>query len=161
MKAIAYPTLADLHERVQPSRTTAERFARGYVSDPTGCWRWIKGKTTSGYGHFSIRGVYYQAHKIAYILHGGHIPPAFELDHLCRHRWCVNPAHLEPVTHKTNVRRGSSTRLTPERVEAIRRAVTGGLSYRQVGPRFGVDYSTVSRIMTGTRWSDTRAEVAA
>jgi hypothetical protein len=28
------------------------------------------------------------------------------VDHLCSVRHCVNPAHLEPVTQKVNVRRG-------------------------------------------------------
>jgi hypothetical protein len=29
-----------------------------------------------------------------------------ELDHLCRHRWCVNPVHLESVPHVVNMHRG-------------------------------------------------------
>jgi len=37
-------------------------------------------------------------------LHGP-VPDGFELDHLCRNRGCVNPAHLEKVTHEENVRR--------------------------------------------------------
>lgn len=29
------------------------------------------------------------------------------LDHLCRHRWCVNPMHVEPVTNLENILRGT------------------------------------------------------
>jgi len=36
----------------------------------------------------------------------GPIPPGFEPDHLCRNRRCINPAHLEPVTRRENLRRG-------------------------------------------------------
>ena len=38
----------------------------------------------------------------------GEIPAGRQLDHLCRNRLCVNPAHLEPVTNRTNTLRGNS-----------------------------------------------------
>jgi hypothetical protein len=46
------------------------------------------------------------AHRFAYELLVGPIPEDLELDHLCRVRHCVNPAHLEPVTHLENILRG-------------------------------------------------------
>ena len=47
------------------------------------------------------------AHRIGYEQLVGPIPKGLELDHLCRVRHCVNPDHLEPVTHKENTLRGS------------------------------------------------------
>ena len=47
------------------------------------------------------------AHRLTYQWAKGPIPAGMELDHLCRNRRCVNPAHLEPVTHRENVRRGA------------------------------------------------------
>lgn len=35
----------------------------------------------------------------------GPVPAGMELDHLCRVRCCVNPMHLEPVTHDENMKR--------------------------------------------------------
>jgi len=46
------------------------------------------------------------AHRLSYETEIGPIPEGLELDHLCRVRSCVNPLHLEPVTHQENVRRG-------------------------------------------------------
>jgi hypothetical protein len=46
-------------------------------------------------------------HRIAYAAwHGGVCPPV--LDHLCRERHCFNPAHLESVTHRQNILRGTA-----------------------------------------------------
>lgn len=161
MTAIDYPKRDELHTRgFKQHGVPAERFARSYIVEATGCWHWMKARTTTGYGHFSIARVYYQAHRIAYILHRGTVPTDMFLDHLCRNRWCVNPAHLEIVTHQENVRRGVRTRLTPAKAESIRAALATGLSQRHVGSMFGVDHSTVSRIANGQLWTQ-RQDVAA
>jgi hypothetical protein len=46
------------------------------------------------------------AHRVVYEALVGPVPEGLELDHLCKESRCVNPAHLEPVTHAENVRRG-------------------------------------------------------
>lgn len=73
------------------------------------CWEWTAGRDTGGYGQFSIDGRLRKAHRVAWELLRGDIPDGLELDHLCRNRSCVNPWHLEPVTHQVNAVRG----LTP------------------------------------------------
>jgi HNH endonuclease len=75
---------------------------------PGGCWEWIGAKWARGYGIFIQPGTqkHLAAHRWGYEHLVGPIPEGLELDHLCRNRSCVNPAHLEPVTHLENVRRG-------------------------------------------------------
>ena len=69
------------------------------------CWEWL-GSKSNGYGRFWFEGRLVQAHRWAYETVAGPIPEGLELDHLCRVRHCVNPSHLEPVTHYQNIIRG-------------------------------------------------------
>jgi len=72
------------------------------------CWLWQRSKNNTGYGTVSWYGKALTAHVLAYTLLRGQIVEGLELDHLCKTRDCVNPDHLEPVTHKENVLRGES-----------------------------------------------------
>lgn len=71
------------------------------------CWEW-QGARSHGYGEITLNGKKCKAHRVAYELMVGPIPEGLVLDHLCRNHPCVNPSHLEAVTHLENVRRGDS-----------------------------------------------------
>jgi len=73
----------------------------------TGCWIWLQYLAPNGYGRVGWKGRIEWAHRVAYQEIHGPIPPGLQIDHLCRNRACVNPDHLEPVTSRTNVRRGN------------------------------------------------------
>lgn len=70
------------------------------------CWVWQAGRFDNGYGAFGVNRVNRGAHRVAYEWLVGPIPAGMTLDHLCRVRHCVNPAHLEPVSRGENVLRG-------------------------------------------------------
>jgi len=92
-----------------PDRFWAKVDRRG----PDECWEWQGGRTMGGYGRFEMpgqRGRGTGAHRVAYQLLVGPIPDGLTLDHLCRNKPCVNPAHLEPVTAEENLRRQGRTR---------------------------------------------------
>jgi hypothetical protein len=79
------------------------------------CWLWTA--TTNGAPGYGIfRGgegrdkygsrKWVLAHRYAQTLQNGPIPPGLEPDHLCFVHLCVNPSHLEPVSHRENTLRG-------------------------------------------------------
>lgn len=81
---------------------------------PTACWTW-GGAATLGYGRFWLNGRLTLAHRVSYELHRGDIPPGLVIDHICRNRGCVNPAHLQPLTSGQNVLLGAGITATNAR----------------------------------------------
>lgn len=90
---------------------TARFWSKVDQPSPYCCWEWVGTVSRLGYGQFSTttpdspNGKTF-AHIFAWNLLVGPVPDGLELDHLCRNTVCVNPDHLEPVTHQENVRRG-------------------------------------------------------
>jgi hypothetical protein len=74
----------------------------------TGCWLWLMHVNRDGYGTLTVARQTKQAHRVSYEALRGPVPSGLRLDHLCRVRSCINPDHLEPVPHRTNVLRGIS-----------------------------------------------------
>ena len=74
---------------------------------PDSCWRWTGAHSIKGYGYFGTPEGTAQAHRWIYQQLVGPIPPGLTIDHLCRVRDCMNPAHMEPVSRGENVLRGN------------------------------------------------------
>lgn len=72
------------------------------------CWLWSASTNSDGYGQFWLDKRMVKAHVVAYEILVGSKPEGTELDHTCRVKSCVNPKHLEAVTHKENTLRGIS-----------------------------------------------------
>jgi len=78
------------------------------------CWLWTGRIERNGYTQFRVGGKAgkdVSSHRWIYEQTEGPIPDGLEIDHLCFVRHCVNPKHLEPVTHAENIRRSLHHRI--------------------------------------------------
>jgi hypothetical protein len=92
----------------------AQSYIRGTVTDRfwakvergEDCWIWL-GATDkkTKYGHFNDNTRTWLVHRWAYTETNGAISPNMVVDHICRNRLCVRPAHLEAVSHHENTYR--------------------------------------------------------
>jgi len=123
----------------------------GYDVDENGCWIWKYSVCSiTGYG----KGAGRLAHRVSYERHVGPIPEGLELDHLCGVRVCINPEHLEPVTHLENARRGKQTKLRLEEVQEIKRLSRAGVQHKTIAAMFRISQNNVSHIMHGRSWKE-------
>lgn len=121
-----------------------------YVVRDDGCWQWQGRLNAGGYGTLHIDGCNL-AHRWHWQNINGPVPDGLDLDHLCRNRACCNPAHLEPVTRRTNVRRGVSPKLSLEDARAIRESDD---QTAVLAKRYGVTPTRIRQIRRGRGWED-------
>ena len=94
------------------TKTKLDKLLSNVVFASNGCWLWTKAISEGWYGVISFDGKTYKAHKILYEIIVGPVEDGLELDHLCREPSCVNPFHLEQVTHRENILRGTGCAAT-------------------------------------------------
>jgi len=144
----------------------AERFwSKVARAGPDECWLWKGARHPKGYGEFrSPPGLTKIAHRVAFILSRGDIPPGLLICHSCDNPPCCNPRHLFAGTAKENsldmVSKGRSprgerqghTRMTEREVRAIRRLNDLAVRQKDLAEAFGVPQQTMSAIIKRKNW---------
>ena len=128
----------------------------GYEIKETGCWEWQNWKNNKGYGMMNNDDNTKKVlvHRYNYEKKYGEVQKGLELDHLCRNTICVNPDHLEPVTHAVNCQRGRQAKLTIEKVVEIRKILNNGKhSNSQIAKLFGISRANVNEIKHKYIWN--------
>jgi hypothetical protein len=149
--------------------TLLERFQSKYHPDPeTGCWLWIAGRFAQGYALIAVHRQAKKAHRIAWELFRGPIPPGMLVCHTCDIMHCVNPEHLFLGTHLDNTRdmiakgrhrfgmageRNPRAKLTLDQVREIR---SSSENQYVLAERYGVTQSNISIIQSGVNWKHAR-----
>lgn len=150
----------------KPKRTELERFMVNVDIAP-GCWHWHGPMNETGYGRFYFRGKNWKAHRVAYELMIGQIPPSdysvhgTMILHSCDNPRCVNPLHLKIGNAATNMidaqakgrlRGNGRNKLDAEKVRSIRERIQSGVPQKDIAAEFGIVTATVSSIATRKIW---------
>jgi hypothetical protein len=120
---------ADRHKGVVAKERMAERFwSKVDKRGPNECWEWTASRNWAGYGKFGVSTAHgvEGAHRVSLWLSGRETPKGMHVDHLCRNPPCVNPNHLEVVTHRENLMRGRGPEVTRARHLAKKAAAAEG-----------------------------------
>lgn len=128
--------------------------SKSRLDESTGCILWVKCTIPKGYGWQSIRGTFTAAHRIAYAVHIGAIPPMIQVCHRCDRPRCINPEHLFLGTAAENQndkgrKHRSRMKFRPEDVSKMRRLRASGLTQQEIADIFGAGRSTVQGITDG------------
>jgi hypothetical protein len=116
--------MTDVKPKLKRGAPVRERFMSHVQEDlESGCWLWTGARIWSGYGLFTVgKGQLRRVHRLAYEWFIGPIPDGLDVEHACHtrdetcrgrgqscpHRACVNPTHLEAITHHENLLRGDT-----------------------------------------------------
>jgi len=141
------------------AKPVAERFAKKYRIDPSGCWQWIgtcfrkKGVDVAAFKLPRVakgqKSRTVNPARLSFELHKGAIPPGAFVLHSCDNRMCVNPDHLSLGDHKQNMRevkerlrgalgsRNYNSKLTDDRVRELRR-LFGSMPIEDLASKFGI-----------------------
>lgn len=152
--------------RICSNRTLKNLFeARVIVDKITGCWIWQTQVSTAGYGRLRFLDETLMAHRVAYELYNGPIPPDTLVCHACDNPPCANPSHLFLGDNADNMQdmvnkgrsgigvKNNKCKTNEEDVIKIRQEYAKGDIFQvDLGLKYGLSQLTISNIVTRRTW---------
>lgn len=151
-----------------PDQKLISRFEKGFErSGSDDCWPWKRGITSDGYGGFSVNKKNVLAHRVAYWIATGTMPPSeICVCHHCDNRACVNPDHLflGTVTENNKDRHqkgrsaggslpGETNPMAVLSSATIMAVYNASGTQASIAKKYGVAYQLVSAVKNGTVWA--------
>jgi hypothetical protein len=161
-------------------KSLAARLIAKTVAGADGCVEFVGCDHRKGYGEIYVgkrngRNIKTKAHRAAYFVFSGDVPPGRLVMHKCDNRKCINPDHLSLGSNADNMRdmvakgrsgtcggsprRGSQSpsALLTETSASMVLGLRGSVTARQLAERLGVKRQTISNIWMGIRWAHVKA----
>ena len=131
-------------------------FTVGYKIKENGCWIWQGCTDSVGYGQTCRGRKYRKAHQFYYAQKYGDVPVGKELHHKCETPLCVNPDHLQPLTHKENcqITQGKIGDFLKEIMQSYRQ----GKSIASLARKFNVTKDCINNFVKGRTWTNIKLE---
>ena len=164
--------------RKNAARPIAERFWEK-VRKTNQCWIWEGARNRLGYGEIGMNGKVCKAHRVAWELVNGEIPPQKMICHACDNPQCVRPEHLflgdgvinmqdaqkkgrlatgskngrhtKPYATARGERNGLSKLSEDDVLQVLR--LKGKETAKAVGRNFGVSDKSIGDIWRGLTWT--------
>jgi len=145
------------------------------------CWVWKAARNKKGYGYFGVNGKTQYAHRVAWMIANGSIPAdsshhgTMQVLHKCDggDKGCVRPDHLHLGNHPLNMaemvererqprgeNHGNAKLTKPLAIEIRVKYAAGGVLQRALAAEYGVDRTTISRVVSGKLWGHIPMEVS-
>jgi hypothetical protein len=139
--------------------TLLELFDDCIPEPNSGCWIWMKGCNSAGYGVVTVNGLQKLAHKVSKSFEcEDAIKSNVDVCHTCDNTYCINPNHLFLGDRSANMqdcsnkgRHVGNSRLTDEQVAEIRQQYKDGTPQYLIGFRFDISQAHVSNLCSGKR----------
>lgn len=142
---------------------------------PDDCWEFQGHRNPQGYGKFGFRKSCWQAHRVAYTLAKGEIPPGLDVLHTCDNPPCCNPDHLYVGTDADNTRdkiarnrlrprkgeRHGMHKMTETEARTVIAELGAGTPGRILARKYGVTDTAISLIKRGINWRHLREDATA
>ena len=132
-----------------------------------GCWPWTGCRDRHGYGHIKVGGRAIWAHRLAWALTHGQIPPSLHVLHHCDNPPCVHPTHLflgnQRINNEDRKSKGryvgltgesnGRTKLTVAQVREIRIRAASGELKKRLAREYKVGRTTIQHLIAGRNWA--------